>query len=359
LYQLEALVEVVSAAVSMTAIVVMILIVGRSAAAGRVTLGEFVAFWMAAWRLQSSLSKLATSFSAVFNAHFDMMTLRKFMEMETERPASVPRTLLPGRIAGRIECRNLTYRYPNSRRPAVDNVSFHVEPGETVAIVGPNGAGKSTLARLITGLYHPAQGAVLVDGIDLREIDFSDLHRQMSYMPQELFRLEASAHDNIAIGRMETLLHDHSRVREIAGRTRVGNYIEQLPQGFDTHLGRIFGSSDLSTGQWRQLSVTRTLAAEPNIVVLDEPCASLDPNAEEELFKTVETLLKGRTALLISHRFSLMGVVDRIIVMESGRVLEQGTHGELLRQQGLYASLYKSSVSRYEIQRDAKAPHAA
>jgi ATP-binding cassette subfamily B protein len=321
-------------------------VVGQSAQRGAISVGSFVAFWTAAWRLRAAMTRLSDSLSAVFDAHFAIVQIREFLSLP-------PRQASGGHvgpdIVGRIELLNASYRYPGAEHAAVDQVSLTIEPGEVIALVGPNGAGKTTLARLITRLYEASSGTVAIDGHDVREWDIDALHRQMSVVFQEPVRFEATAMESVAFGDWERLLDQPERVREIARQTGLDPILSALPRGYHTHLGRNFGDCDLSGGQWRRLAVTQALARDPRVIVLDEPYANLDPVAEEELYQSIARLLKGRTAILISHRFSTLCLADRIIAMDAGRIVEQGTHDELLRLDGLYASLYRTSLARFDL----------
>lgn len=353
IYLQEAVVNFVSSVLTVLAVILVVAIVGHNALVGGVSTGEFVAFWIAAWRLVQSISRLAAGLSELFGGHFDVVNLREFMAL---RPRSERNLNLPSPVLGKLTCRNVSYRYPGSSRPAVLNVDLELQPGETIALVGPNGAGKSTLARLLAGLYEPKSGQVLLDDVCVSRLDPDKLHPQLTYLPQSVFRLEATAHENIAIGDAERLLEDPAAVRAIGERTGVDRFLAALPNGYETHLGRVFGESDLSGGQWQRLAVARSLSADPGIVILDEPFANLDASAEQHQLEVMRDLLAKPTAIVISHRFSMLRYVDRIVVMDDGRIVEQGTHDQLVALSGLYASLYRDSMARFQLdQQDREA----
>jgi ATP-binding cassette subfamily B protein len=218
---------------------------------------------------------------------------------------------------------------------------LRLAPGETVALVGHNGSGKTTLAKLIARLYDPTAGRILVDGEDLRQLSLEHWHQHLGLVVEHPLAFEATAHENLALGDWRRLLEDRSAVTEVADRARVRELIESLPQGFDTLLGRGFGQVSLSTGQWQRLAVARVLARRPKILILDEPTANLDVFAELELFAALREVAAGTTTVFISHRFSTVQMADRILVLEEGRLVEQGSHKDLVRSGGLYASLFR------------------
>ena len=346
LHRSQTIMRFVSTGLTFAAVALVLSVVGRATLSGAVTLGAFIAYWTAAWRLQASMTRLTDSLSAVFDAHFDVVNIHEFLALQPSRSLTAG---FRGTVSGLIECEHVTFQYPGAKRPAVDNVSLTIRPGEIVALVGPNGAGKTTLLKLLTRLYDPTEGVIRVAGTDLQEWDLEAFYRQVTMVTQTPIHFEATAHQNVAFGSPERLLNDREAVRDICQQTELDAVIHKLPQAYDTHLGRIFGETDLSGGQWRQLSVTQALAGDPSLMILDEPYANLDPQAEETMYRTIEHLLKGRTAILISHRFSTLRIADRIIVMDAGRIAEEGTHTALIERNGLYASMYRASLARFDL----------
>jgi ATP-binding cassette subfamily B protein len=307
--------------------------------AGALSVGDIAVFGVAALRLRNALDTVVASSTrgmahALFISH-----LSDLFEIDPAIPRS--RGLKTGLTSGRIVFEEVTFQYPGSGRPALEHLSLSIEPGETVALVGRNGAGKSTLVRLICRFYDTYTGRISIDGIDIRELAPEYLQQRIGCVFQQPVHFEATAAENIAYGDWRNLLEAGARVEEIARRAGVSGIIEALPQGYETRLGRRFGEQDLSLGQWQQLAIARALARDARILVLDEPASSLDAQVEYELFSKSRELASGRTTILISHRFSTVSMADRILVIDAGHIVEDGTHADLLAAGGHYARLYR------------------
>jgi ATP-binding cassette subfamily B protein len=259
-----------------------------------------------------------------------------------ELPAPIRRPMQEG-----IEFRNVTYAYEGKDAPALNNVSFKIARGETVAIVGHNGAGKTTLVKLVARLYDPQAGQVLIDGRDVREYDPDELRGEFGVLFQDYVSYQFSARENIGIGRVERL-NDTPAIAEAANKSGASAVIEGLPEGYDTVLGKWFdGGVNLSGGEWQKVALGRAFMRAAQILILDEPSAALDARAEHELFLRLRELAEGRTAIFISHRFSTVRQADRILVFEHGSLIEQGSHEELLARGGRYAELFNLQAASY------------
>jgi len=273
-----------------------------------------------------------------------------FADLAPPRPDS-REAVLPGREPGSfgpIVVEGVTFSYPGSERVALRDVSLHISPGEVVALVGANGSGKTTLAKLLAGLYLPSAGRVCWDGRDTREVESRELLSHTAIVFQDFIRYALSAGDNIALGR-------HERASDLAGIVRAAERagadgdIGGLPEGYETLLGPAFiDGTDLSTGQWQRLALARTFFRDAPLVILDEPTAALDAKAEHELFARIGELFADRSVVLISHRFSTVRSADRIYVLREGRVVESGTHEELVAAEGTYAELFSLQASPYQ-----------
>jgi len=306
---------------------------------GAATLGDVAVFFGASARLRTGIVSGVDAASRVVQDSLHVSALMELFESEgSERHPGEP---VSSQCTGAIQVQDVDFSYPGSSVPVLQNLSFEIHAGETVALVGENGCGKTTLVKLIAHLYSPDRGRITLDGHDLEQLDLHSLHQQIAFVFQSFGRYEASAADNIAYGDWENCLDDRERVEQIAREAGVHDMITAMPEGYDTLLGRSFGTHDLSLGEWQKLAVARAFARRSALLILDEATASLDARAEYELFVQARKLAKGRTTILISHRFSTVSMADRILVMDEGKIIEQGSHRELLRHGGHYAELYR------------------
>jgi ATP-binding cassette subfamily B protein len=298
-------------------------------------------------RLRTLLEGLLSGFSTTAGQALYLDDLFTFFEVKPEilspeNPLPFPKPIREGFVF-----ENVGFIYPGAERWAVRNLSFTLHAGEVVALVGENGAGKTTLVKLLTRLYDPDEGRILLDGHDLREYDLDALRGSMGVIFQDFVRYNLSAGDNIAVGRISER-GDKPRIARAAERSQADEVIARLPHGYDQMIGKRFKNGvELSGGEWQKIAIARAYMREAEVLVLDEPTAALDARSEFEVFQRFKELSKGKTAILISHRFSSVRMADRILVLADGKVEAQGTHEELMAERGRYAELFELQAAGY------------
>lgn len=315
---------------------------------GLLSLGDLVMVYLG---FQSGLGFLQSILQGLAGLYEDNMFLAnyyRFLDLKPEIQTPAHPRPMPSTITYGVDFEGVSFTYPGARQPALVDVDLHLSPGEVIALVGENGSGKTTLIKLLCQLYHPHGGRITLDGVDLTEMDPMRWRREISVTFQDYLHYMEPAWENIWLGDV-TQPPDLGRIEAAARRSGADAVIQRLPDGYDTYLGSMFGSGkELSTGEWQKVALARAFFREASIVVLDEPTSSLDPLAEAALFERFRSLIQGRSAILISHRFSTVQMADRIYVMDHGRVVESGAHVDLLRQDGLYARMYNAQARSYQ-----------
>jgi ATP-binding cassette subfamily B protein len=322
--------------------------VAHAAVQKTITLGEMVmyfgAFQVAVGSLRPTLSALAE----LYENNLFLSTLYEFLAVQRQVPEPVQPREMPRPWQSGLRVENLRFRYPNTERWVLDGVALTIRPGEIVALVGRNGSGKTTLTKLLCRLYDPDSGRITLDGIDLRDFRTDDLRREVSVIYQDFGRYHLTARENILLGRPELGADDPAIIRA-AQWAGIHDHLIRLPQGYETVMSRTFADgAELSIGQWQKLALARAFVRDSQLILLDEPTSSLDAAAEFEFFEKFREMARGRSALIISHRFSTVRLADRIYVLDEGRLIEEGNHEELIARDGLYAHLYRRQASYYQ-----------
>ncbi len=314
---------------------------------GVITIGAMTALTGAILQVSGNIQQLFSTLSGIADQALFLTDLLAFFEMQPtirSKPNALP---APRPISQGFEFRDVSFCYPGTSRMVLKGLNFRLFPGERVAIVGENGQGKTTIVKLITRLYDPTEGQILLDGVDLREYDLEDLYREIGVIFQDFMRYEMTAGENIAVGRIEEL-NNLELLRRAARKSLAHEVVERLPWRYEQMLGRRFESGvDLSGGEWQKLALARAYLRDAQLLILDEPTASLDARSEFDVFRRFSELTSGKTALFISHRFSTVRMADRIVVLDDGRITEEGSHHELANLGGRYAEMFEMQAASY------------
>lgn len=314
---------------------------------GQITVGTLTFLAGAFSRLQGLLQGIVSRFSRIAETSLYLQDLFDFLELKPLAGTHAGGQKIPRPIQKGFVFENVGFKYPETDVWALRHLSFTLHPGEKLALVGENGAGKTTLVKLLAHLYEPSEGRILLDGVDLCAYDPEDLRREIGIIFQDYVRFMFTAGENIAIGNISEQ-ENQPRIEDSAHKSLADSVIEPLPKKYEQMLGKRFaGGVDLSGGQWQKVALARAYMREAQLIILDEPTASLDARAEHEVFVRFAELMKGKAAVLISHRFSTVRMADRILFLEHGELLELGTHEELLEKGGKYAELFRLQAKGY------------
>ena len=314
---------------------------------GLITLGDMTMFLSIFKQSQGSFRSLLDSLNRVYESNLYLDNLINYLNLQPKLAAPTNGKIAPEPILHGIEFKHVSFRYPGSEVYVLKDINLHIQPGERIALVGLNGAGKTTLIKLLTRLYDPTDGQILLDGIDLREYDLTSLQQRFGVIFQDFVRYQFTVQENIGFGQIDAL-NDLNRIEEAAKRGGASQIIAEMPQGYDTMLGRRWEKGqELSGGQWQKIALSRAFMRKAEVLVLDEPTSALDAEAEYEVFRRFGELMEGRIAVLISHRFSTVRMADRIVVLSAGKIVELGSHQELIDMDGAYAHLFNLQAEGY------------
>jgi ATP-binding cassette subfamily B protein len=314
---------------------------------GSLTIGSLTFLTGAIVQASGNIQQIFSTLSSIADQALFLTDLLAFFEMQPTiryKPDALP---APRPIVRGFEFRDVSFRYPGNPRLVLDGLNFQLRPGERVALIGENGEGKTTIVKLMIRVYDPLEGQILLDGVDLREYNLEDLYREIGIIFQDFMRYEMTAGANIAVGQIDKL-QAPLFLELAAAKSMADEVIARLPQGFEQMLGRRFeGGVDLSGGEWQKVALARAYLRDAQVLILDEPTAALDARSEFDVFQRFAELTEEKTALFISHRFSTVRMADRIVVLEKGRIIEDGSHQSLSALGGRYAEMFEMQAASY------------
>ena len=315
--------------------------------AGAATLGDMTMFLSIFRQSQQSITSLLGNFNNLYESNLYLDNLLDYLKITPVLVNPKDGLMAPSPIEQGIRFQNVSFKYPGSDVFVLKNINLFIPPGESIALVGLNGAGKTTLVKLFTRLYDPTEGEILLDGHDLREYDLASLHQRFGVIFQDFVRYQFSVRENIGFGQVDEL-ENLEKIKDAAERGGADQVIEGMPNGYETILGRRWEKGlELSGGQWQKIALARAFMRNAEALILDEPTSALDAEAEYEMFKRFRELMSGRIAVLISHRFSTVRMADRIVVLSDGRIVELGSHAELMARGGPYSRLFELQAEGY------------
>ena len=322
-------------------------VIWRAIAGHYQNIGVYYLLTNAIMQASSNLQQVFSTASGIADQALFLTDLLAFFDMKPTVESKVDGRKVPRPIRQGFEFVNVSFSYPGTERRVLKDFNFHLRPGERIALIGENGQGKTTVVKLITRLYDPTEGQILLDGVDLREYDLDDLHHEMGVIFQDFMRYEMTARDNIGVGRVERE-HTEAEIEHAAEQSLAASVVAKLPGHYEQMLGRRFeGGVELSGGEWQRVALARAYLRDAQLLILDEPTAALDAKSELEVFERFAELTEGKMALLISHRFSTVRMADRIVVLEGGRLVEEGTHTSLMALGGRYAGMFEMQAASY------------
>lgn len=327
-----------------------------SALRNSISLGSLSMYLTATTQIEYQLEIMIWSIAHLYQGNLFAKNMFDFLEVSSPvilLPAGAAKPV-PKKLEHGIRFENVSFHYPDSERKIFENLSFELKAGQSIALVGENGAGKTTIVKLLSRLYEPVSGRILVDGVDLREYDLNSWRANLSVIFQNYARFHLTARENIGVGNV-SLLDDTDRIASAAERASAVSLIENLPDKYETMLGRWFSAdkgTELSGGEWQKIALSRAFMrageGEAQLMILDEPTSALDAQAEYDIYLRFAELTRGKTTFLISHRFSTVKMADLVLVLEKGKIIEQGSHDELILKNGEYARLYNLQADRYK-----------